>query len=132
MGKTLEQKELDLLSYKIIGAALEVHQILGPGLLESSYEESLCCEFGLRGIKYERQKKIPFFYKGEILDIDYRADIIVEDKIILELKAIDYILPIHEAQLMTYLKLANMRLGLLINFNVFRLKEGINRVVYKF
>ena len=119
----------DELSNEIIGAAIEVHRNLGPGLLESAYEECLCYEFVNRGIKYERQKLLPVAYKGTKLDCGYRLDVVVNDLVVLELKAVDQIQPIHSAQLLTYLKLSNLKLGILINFNVTVLKSGIKRIV---
>ena len=117
------------LTGQVIGAAIEVHKALGPGLLESTYEECLCVELGLRTISYERQKEVPIKYKGAALDCAYRLDIVVPNKLIVELKACDSIEPIHEAQLLTYLKLTGIKVGLLINFNVTLLKEGIKRFV---
>ena len=117
------------ISGKIIGAAIEVHKMLGPGLLESAYEECLCCEMQLRGIKFERQVPLPLNYKGVNLDCGYRLDLLVEDKVIVELKTVEAIAPIHEAQILTYLKLRDIRLGLIINFNVPLLVEGIRRLV---
>jgi GxxExxY protein len=119
----------DELSNEIIGAAIEVHRNLGPGLLESAYEECLCYEFVNRGIKYERQKLLPVAYKGKKLDCGYRLDVVVNDLVVLELKVVDQIQPIHSAQLLTYLKLSNLKLGILINFNVTALKNGIKRIV---
>jgi GxxExxY protein len=119
----------DELSYEIIGAAIEVHRHLGPGLLESAYEESLCYELHSRQIAFKRQVALPVNYKGVKLDCGYRLDIVVEEKVILELKAIEKVLPIHDAQLLTYLKLANVKLGLLINFNNTIMKKGIKRIV---
>jgi GxxExxY protein len=121
--------DLNQLSSKIIGAAIEVHKHLGPGLLESAYEECLCHEFGLRGLLYERQKDLPIQYKDWRLDCGYRLDVVVESAIILELKACERIEPIHEAQLLTYLKLSGLRLGLLVNFNVPILKNGVKRIL---
>ena len=117
------------LTGKVIGAAIEVHKALGPGLLESAYEECLCHELELRSISYERQKELPIEYKGVKVDCDYRLDLLVEDKLVLELKACNALEPIHEAQLLTYLKLSGSELGLLINFNVPVLKEGIKRLI---
>ena len=111
----------------IIGCAIEVHKELGPGLLESTYEECLCHELNLQKFAYERQKELPVFYKGKNLDCGYRLDIVLPNQLILELKAIEKIEPIHEAQLLTYLKLSKIKTGLLINFNVQLLKEGIRR-----
>jgi GxxExxY protein len=126
------QMDLNKLSSKIIGAAIEVHQILGPGLLESAYEECLCKEFSLRDISYERQKPLPLEYKGDKLDCGYRLDVVVENGIILELKACEKIEPIHKAQLLTYLKLSKLSLGLLLNFNVPLMRDGIVRIVNEF
>ena len=117
------------LSNKIIGAAIEVHKVLGPGLLESAYEECLCRELDLNGITFERQKSLPVNYKGTHLDCGYRLDILVESCVIVELKCVETFVPIHIAQLLTYLKLTNLKLGLLINFNVPVLKDGIKRVI---
>ena len=119
--------DINELSYKIIGCAYDVHKILGPGLLESTYEKCLCFEFEKLGIKYERQKELPIHYKGMTLDNGYRIDILVEDKIVIELKSVDILQPIHSAQLLTYLKLSQKPLGLLINFNVTNLQNGIRR-----
>ena len=113
----------------VIGAAIEVHKALGPGLLESTYEQCFCIELGLRSLAYERQKEIPITYKGVNLDCAYRLDIVISNQLIVELKACEEIQPIHEAQLLTYLKLSGIKVGLLINFNVPVLKEGIKRLV---
>ena len=121
--------DINKLSSKIIGAAIEVHKALGPGLLESAYEECLCHEFGLRHISFEKQKLLPVNYKDKSLDCGYRMDIVVENTIILELKACEKIEPIHQAQLLTYLKLSDLNLGLLLNFNVNVMRDGIVRIV---
>lgn len=113
----------------VIGAAIEVHRVLGPGLLESAYEECMCRELSVRGIAFQRQVPLPIAYKGVNLNCGYRLDLLVDDKVVLELKSVEDILPIHEAQLMTYLRLSGMRVGLLINFNVAVLKNGIVRRV---
>ncbi len=126
-GTKLEKE--DAISYKIIGAAIEVHRILGPGLLESTYEECLARELVLQSIPFEKQKPLPFEYKGIKLDCGYRLDFLVDGCVVVELKAVEDILPIHEAQMLTYLKLLNLRLGLLINFNVPVIKDGIKRMV---
>jgi len=123
-----ERQENDI-SGKIIGAAIEVHKKLGPGLLESAYEECLCCEMQLRGIEFKRQVPLSLNYKGIVLDCGYRLDLLVEDKVIVELKSIEGLEPIHEAQMLTYLKLRNAWLGLIINFNVIMLKDGVRRLV---
>jgi GxxExxY protein len=117
------------LTEQIIGAAIEVHKHFGPGLLESAYEECLCRELHLRGIKFKRQRILPLEYKGIKLDCGYRIDIAVEEKVILELKVVDTIAPIHEAQLLTYLRLSGIEIGLIINFNVPVLRDGIRRFV---
>jgi len=127
-GATIERQENEI-SGKIIGAAIEVHKHLGPGLLESAYEECLCRELDLRGIDFKRQVPLPLSYKGLKLDCGYRLDLLVEDKVIVELKTVEAIAPIHEAQILTYLKLRDVRLGLIINFNVPLLVEGIRRLV---
>ena len=127
-GATIERQENEI-SGKIIGAAIEVHKHLGPGLLESAYEECLCRELDLRGIDFKRQVPLPLSYKGLKLDCGYRLDLLVEDKVIVELKTVEAIAPIHEAQILTYLKLRDIRLGLIINFNVPLLVEGIRRLV---
>ena len=124
-----EAMDINELSSKIIGAAIEVHKALGPGLLESAYEECLCHEFGLRGLSNERQKPLPVIYKGIELDCGYRLDIVVENTIILELKSCEKIEPIHKAQLLTYLKLSGLKLGLILNFNVALMRDGIVRIV---
>jgi len=121
--------EEDRLSKEIIGSAIEVHRHLGPGLLESAYEECLSKELAIRDIVFERQKPLAVVYKGITLDCGYKLDIVVEDKVILELKSVNKIESIHEAQLLTYLKLSGLKLGILINFNVPILKEGIKRIV---
>ena len=115
----------------VIGAAIEVHKALGPGLLESAYEECLCHGLSLRGISFERQLPLPVEYKGVKLDCGYRIDLIVENKLILELKCVEHVLPVHEAQLLTYLRMTGLRVGLLLNFNVSTLvRGGIVRKVY--
>lgn len=124
--------EKEDLTSQIIGSAIEVHRELGPGLLESTYERCLVHELTLRGIKTERQKVQPINYKGLELDEGYRLDIIVESKIILELKVVDSLNDIHTAQLLTYLKLSDLRLGYLLNFNVTQIKQGIKRLVNNF
>ncbi len=111
----------------IIAAAIEVHRALGPGLLESIYEECLAEELSLRGMAYERQRGVPLEYKGRRLGIDLRIDLLVGDRVVVELKAVEKILPIHAAQVVTYLRLTNKPYGLLINFHVPMLKEGIRR-----
>ena len=123
---------LNQLSSKIIGAAIEVHKSLGPGLLESAYEECLCHELQICGLGFERQKPLPIVYKNVRLDCGYRLDVLVEDRIILELKSCEQIDPIHKAQILTYLKLSDLKLGLILNFNVPVMKDGIVRIVNDF
>ena len=125
----IKREHINRLSSQVIGAAIEVHKILGPGLLESAYEECLAHELHLRGVSFERQKLLPLVYKGERLDCGYRLDLVVENTIILELKSCDTIEPIHKAQVLTYLRLSGLNLGLLLNFNVPVMREGIVRVV---
>jgi GxxExxY protein len=120
---------LEDLTQEIIGAAIEVHKQLGPGLKESAYEECLCHELTLRGISFRRQVALPVEYKGLKLDCGYKLDLVVEDSVILELKAIEAILPVHEAQLLTYLKITDRKVGFVINFNVAVLTRGIKRKV---
>ena len=121
--------EFDELSNRVIGCAIEVHRALGPGLLESAYERCLAQEFSLAGIPFKTQWPLPVEYKGLNLDCGYRADFLVDEALIVELKSVDKILGIHEAQMLTYMKLARVRVGLLINFNVPVLKKGIRRFV---
>jgi GxxExxY protein len=123
--------DINQLSNKVIGAAIEVHKALGPGLLESAYEECLCEELDLRGLQYKRQEPLPLRYKGRKLDCGYRLDVVVENAIVLELKSCEKIEPIYEAQLLTYLKLSGLHLGLILNFNVTMMKDGIKRIVHQ-
>ena len=118
------------ISNKIIGAAIEVHKELGPGLLESVYEACLCHELKKQGVPVECQVDLPIIYKGEITGKSYRIDMFVDNCVIVELKSVDTINPIHEAQLLTYMKLLNINLGLLINFNVELLKTGVRRRIF--
>jgi GxxExxY protein len=120
---------LNQLSSQIIGAAIEVHRSIGPGLLESAYEECLCHELELRGLNFERQKPLSVKYKDVQLDCGYRLDVLVEKQIVVELKSCEDIEPIHKAQLLTYLRLADLSLGLLLNFNVPVMKDGIVRML---
>ena len=115
------------LTHEIIGAAMVVHDALGPGLLESVYEECLCRELSLRGLAFRRQVDLPVSFKGVKLAVACRADLIVADAVVVELKAVEQVLPVHEAQLLTYVRLSGKRVGLLLNFNVPALKDGIVR-----
>ena len=121
------EEQKDPRTSPIIGAAIEVHRLLGPGLLESAYEECLCHELYLRGLSFERQVALPVSFKGILLDCGYKIDLIVEREVVIELKAVERTLPVHEAQLLTYLKLSGKHVGLLINFNVPLLARGIIR-----
>ncbi len=125
--KKLINMEINQITEKIIGCAIEVHKQLGPGLLESAYEECLFYEIINSGLNVKKQLALPLVYKEIKLDAGYRIDLLVENKVIIEIKSVDAIADIHKAQLMTYMKLANIKLGLLINFNVLRLKDGIVR-----
>jgi GxxExxY protein len=126
-SRITEISELNQLTRKVIGAAIEVHRTLGPGLIESVYEECLCRELTLQGIRFQRQPLLPVEYKGVRVDSSYRLDLLIEDCVVVEVKAISAIEPVHEAQLLTYMKLGGWKLGLLINFNVRVLKTGIRR-----
>ena len=125
-GKLYQER----LTGEIIGAAIEVHRQLGPGLLESTYAACLCRELELRNIGFECQKPLPLEYKGVRLDCGYRLDLLVAGLVIVEIKSVEALAPIHEAQLLTYLKLTEVKIGLLINFNVVVLKSGIRRLVH--
>jgi GxxExxY protein len=114
---------------QIIGAAIEVHKGLGPGLLESAYEECLCHELRLRGLSFKRQVPLPIEYKGVKLDCGYLLDLVVQDSVLIELKSVEKVIPVHEAQLLTYMKMTTLRVGLIINFNVPVLTRGIIRKV---
>jgi len=118
---------LNDLTYEIIGAAIEVHRALGPGLLESTYRECLCRELSLRGVSFRREWAVPVKYKGIRLDCGYRIDLLVADLVVVELKAVEALAAVHDAQLLTYLRMGGWKLGLLINFNVLVLKDGIRR-----
>ena len=119
----------DPITDKIIAAAIEVHKSLGPGLLESVYEICLCHELHLRGLNFERQKSLPVVFKGIRLDTGLRIDLIVENSVIVELKCVDSLVPVHDAQLLTYMRLAGFRTGLLLNFYCARMVDGIKRMV---
>jgi GxxExxY protein len=125
----MEKEKSGFITGQILDASIEVHRYLGPGLLESTYEICLMKEFQLRGIAAERQVRLPIKYKEYELDQDYRIDILVENEYIIELKAVEVVLPIHQAQIITYLKLANKRIGFLINFNEVKLINGFKRII---
>ncbi|MCH7542472.1 MAG: GxxExxY protein [Proteobacteria bacterium] len=129
MYESEKKEERDPLSQMVIGRAIEVHRGLGPGLLESAYEACLCYELKINDISFRRQVPLPVVYKSIKLDCGYRMDIVVDNKLIVELKTVEKLLPVHEAQLLTYLKLSGLRTGLLMNFNTPVLKDGIRRLV---
>ena len=124
-----EQTDFDRLSGEAIGAAIEVHRVLGPGLLESAYEESLAWELNSRGLGVQRQVVVPVHYKELRIENGYRIDMLVNDVIILELKCVDSFEPVHTAQMLTYLKMTNLKLGLLLNFKTDVMRKGIKRIV---
>ena len=132
MNKELNHRDTeaqrDLISEQVIGAAIEIHRILGPGLLESAYEECLCYELNSKNIPFQRQVALPVKYKDVCLECGYRMDLVIASTLVLELKTVELLLPIHQAQLLTYLKLSGLRTGLLINFNVPVLKQGLKRM----
>jgi GxxExxY protein len=128
-GTEAQRLNLNELTHQVIGLCIDVHRELGPGLLESAYEEALAHELTQAGLSFTRQREVPLRYKGIELNCDYRLDFVVEGQLLLELKAVSELLPIHQAQLLTYLKLERLPLGLLINFNVPVLKDGIRRVI---
>ena len=123
-----EARRQNELSGQVIGACIEVHRHLGPGLLESAYEHCLAQELALRGFRTRRQIPIPVRYKGIDLDCGYRLDLVVEDQLVLEVKAVEHLLPVHEAQVITYLKLTQLPVGLLVNFHVSVLRQGLRRL----
>jgi len=123
----MEDEKLNQITERIIGAAIEVHRRLGPGLLESTYEACLVHELKLRGLEVEKEKALPVAYKGTLLDCGYRVDLLVQHTVIVELKSVVEIIPIHEAQLLSYLRLSGCPVGLLINFNVPKLTQGLKR-----
>lgn len=133
MSSTGTKADPDLLfrdlTESVIGSAIEVHRVLGPGLLESAYEECLCHELRLRRISFERQVELPVEYKGVRLDCGYRIDLVVENCVVIEVKCVEHLLPIHEAQLLTYLRISGRRVGFLINFNSSVLRRGLIRKV---
>ena len=132
MGRNTDRDYLNQLSGKVIGAAIEVHRIMGPGLLESVYEECLMDELTLRGVAAARQVESPLYYKGKLLRERYRMDVVVDESLLVEIKAVESLAPIHEAQVLTYLRLSEFPLGLLINFNTPALVKGLRRLVHRF
>lgn len=118
---------INVLTHETIGAAIEVHKTLGPGLLESTYRECLCRELALRGISFRRECPIPLEYKGIHLDCGYRMDLLAGELVVVEIKAVEQLIPVHDSQLLTYLRVGGWKVGLLINFNVVLLKDGIHR-----
>lgn len=128
----MENARINEITRQILDASITVHKIMGPGLLESVYEYCLKRELELRGLKVQSQVSIPLIYKGELLTKDYKIDLLIEDTVIIELKSVGVMLPVFDAQIISYLKLADKRIGLLINFNVPLLKDGFRRVVNNF
>jgi GxxExxY protein len=128
MGSHDQVLDINAISGKIIGACIEIHKALGPGLLESAYQECLCYELSVAGLEFERERSLPVAYKNVRLDCGYRLDLVVEGAVVVELKNVDRLAPIHSAQLLTYLRLAKLPLGLLINFNVPVLTQGVKRI----
>jgi GxxExxY protein len=125
----MAEGQRDQLTEQVIGLAIEVHRQLGPGLLESAYETCVCFELDCVGLKYRRQVPLPVTYKDVRLESGYRIDLVVDDRLVIELKAVDRLMPIHDAQLLTYLRLSGIRTGLLLNFNTALLKNGVRRLV---
>jgi GxxExxY protein len=125
----LDNQPLNGVTREILGAAIEVHRVLGPGLLESIYQTCLQFELGSRGLRFIVQQPVPILYKATRLQVVYRVDLIVEDLVIVEIKCVDVVSPVHRAQVMTYLRLTGIRAGLLINFNVARLIDGVKRLI---
>lgn len=132
MGITKTREELNELSGKIIEFSINVHKVLGPGMLEGAYEICLIHELVKHGFKVQSQVTLPIVYDGIRLDAGYRIDLLVEDSVIVELKVVEHVLPVHEAQLLSYLRMSNLKLGLLINFNQKLLRDGVRRVVNNF
>ena len=130
MNDVIQSRDRDPLSGAIIGCAMEVHRAMGPGLLESIYEMCLAKELELSGIRFARQRSMPLQYKGLAVGAGFRSDFAIEERLIIELKAVDRLLPIHDAQLLSYLRLTGIRTGLLINFNTSVLRDGIKRMVF--
>ena len=126
-----KKEKIDRITKAIIGCAIDIHRALGPGLLESAYEACLVFDLAAKGFKVEQQKPLPVIYKGVKLDCGYRMDLVVDGEVVIELKSVDGLMPIHKAQLLSYLKLSKCMAGLLINFNVKILKDGIQRIVNK-
>lgn len=123
-------KETELLARKVLDAAFRVHSLTGPGLLESAYQRCLAFELGRREIRFECQKAVPFIHEGQLLEAGFRLDFLIEEQLILELKSVETLLPLHSAQLITYLKLSGVRLGFLVNFNAHHLRHGIRRIAF--
>ncbi len=129
MRQSKAQEGRDSLTDQVIGLAIEIHRVLGPGLLESAYQECICYELACHKLRFRRQVPLPVTYKSVRLDCGYRMDVVVEERLVLELKTVERLLPVHEAQLLTYLKLSGLRTGLLMNFNTPVLKDGIKGMV---
>ena len=129
MKKITIPQDIERLATLAVEAAFSVHTELGPGLLESAYEACFAHELDLRGVEYQRQLPVPLNYKGKLIEVGFRADVVVEQKLLIELKAVDQVVPVHQAQVITYLKILRLPLGLLINFNEVLIKNGIHRIL---
>ena len=129
MKQIIIPRDVEEMATLAVDAAFSVHKELGPGLLESAYEACFSHELGLRGVRYQRQLPVPLNYKGKLIEVGFRADVVIEQKLLIELKAVEGILPVHHAQVITYLKLLRLPLGLLINFNEVLVKDGIHRIL---
>jgi iron complex transport system substrate-binding protein len=128
-GRVSISSEVEALATIAVNAAFDVHRELGPGLLESAYEAAFACELELRNVRHQRQVPVPVHYKGKLIELGFRADVLLEGRLLVELKAVERVLPVHTAQVITYLKVTNLPLGLLINFNEVLIKDGLHRVL---
>jgi GxxExxY protein len=132
MNKERRELSINEITELVIGSAISVHTALGPGLLESAYQECLCYELTTQGLKVEKEKPLPLIYKDVKMECGYRVDLLVENKVIIELKSVEALTDVHMAQVLTYLKLSNNKIGLLINFNSYRIKDGLKRLINKY
>jgi GxxExxY protein len=128
-GRVSISSDVEALATIAVNAAFDVHRELGPGLLESAYEAAFACELELRNVRHQRQVPVPVHYKGKLIELGFRADVLLEGRLLVELKAVERVLPVHTAQVITYLKVTNLPLGLLINFNEVLIKDGLHRVL---
>lgn len=129
MKQVIIPRDVEEMATLAVDAAFSVHKELGPGLIESAYEACFVHELELRGVKYQRQLPVPLNYKGKLIEVGFRADIVIEQRLLIELKAVEGIIPVHQAQVITYLKILRLPLGLLINFNEVLIKDGIHRIL---